>query len=237
MKTTTAFLLGTAALVASAGPASATRPQHPSLTTTGAPHYAHRIVRSSRLATLYDQNSDDNGIAIISQNFESSLDAYDSQAADDFTVPVGGGKWRVNEVDVTGVYFNGYGPAVSENVFFYKDSKGLPGKLVHEFDNLSGKDDGTGSFAITLPGIGQKLMPGVHYWVSVQINMDFQVGGEWGWEESSVVHGEPSAWQNPGGGFGICPKWNYAYLCIPNAPQASGGYDQMFALKGKTKGG
>ncbi|HEV8692354.1 MAG TPA: hypothetical protein VGQ91_18760, partial [Ideonella sp.] len=39
-------------------------------------------------ATLYDQNNDDNGIGIVSQNFEATFDAYDAQGADDFAVPV-----------------------------------------------------------------------------------------------------------------------------------------------------
>src|SRR5262245_60984616 len=74
-----------------------------------------------RVAELYNQNDDDNGVGIVSQNFETSLDAYDAQAADDFVVP-DGHSWQVKEVDVTGVYFNGPGPAVSENVTFYKSS-------------------------------------------------------------------------------------------------------------------
>jgi hypothetical protein len=79
---------------------------------------AHVFVRPSAHRTLYDQNDQSNGIMIVSQKFgEPRFAVFDTQGADDFTVPPGT-QWTVKEIDITGVYFNGAGPATSENVRF-----------------------------------------------------------------------------------------------------------------------
>ena len=95
----------------------------------------------------------------LAETSRSSLDAYDSQGADDFTVP-DGATWKVSEVDVTGLYFNGPGPAVSENVFFYKADKKSGGvkSSWRNSDNVVGDDDGIlGDFVISLGKKGAKL--------------------------------------------------------------------------------
>jgi hypothetical protein len=146
--------------------------------------------------TLYNQNSDNAHTAITSENetggFSSS---YDDQGADDFVVPKGQ-TWTVTEDDVTGQYFESTGPANSENVFFYKDRKGMPGKPVRNgaFENLNG--GGGPDFAVKLPGKGLKLKAG-RYWVSVVANMYVPDEGLWAWEVSSRQHGKPAMWQNP----------------------------------------
>src|SRR5262249_51187394 len=148
-------------------------------------------------------NSGDSGIGIVSQNFETSFDAYDSQSADDVAVPANT-IWKVKQLLVTGVYFNGPGPAVSENVTFYRNKRGLPGTLLKQYTGLVGTDNGTGSFTIKLP-TNARLSGGTtgkSYWVSVQVNMDFNTGGEWAWESSTNAPGNPDVWQNPGDGFG-----------------------------------
>lgn len=179
-------------------------------------------------AVLYDQNTDDNGIGIVSQNFESTFDAYDAQGADDFTVP-SGFKWKVSEVDVTGVYFNGSGPATSVHVTIYKSKNGAPGEsaIVSDQDGITGNFS-SGSFAITLP-TKVTLKPG-KYWVSVQANMDFGVGGEWGWETSNTLKKVADMWKNPGDGFATgCTSYTDLLTCIPSGE----GPSYMFALKGK----
>lgn len=189
------------------------------------------------LAVLYDQNSDAEGYSDISQNFESTYDAYDSQGSDDFTVP-DGGKWVVKEVDVSGLYFKGTGPASgvasSENVFFYKAAKGKKGgpkTLVAEFDNVVGDDDGAGDFVIRISKKGLKLNPG-HYYVSVQANMDFGTAGEWGWGTRNTQVGNFASWQDPGDGFGTgCTSWSNEQVCLGDLS----GPDHMFTLRGKVK--
>lgn len=183
-------------------------------------------------AVLYDQNTDDNGIGIVSQNFPTSegFDAYDAQGADDFTVPANF-KWKVTSIDVTGVYFNGSGPADSVHVTIYKSKKGKPNEaaIVSDQDGITG-DFSSGSFSITLP-TAVTLKPG-KYWVSVQANMAFFVGGEWGWETSNTLKAVADMWKNPGDGFATgCTAYKDLNTCIPSGE----GPGYMFALKGKAK--
>jgi hypothetical protein len=219
---TKTVLLASAAIFAlSAGASAAT---HPTAVATHA--QAHQIVSAAPgSTTLYDQNNNDNGVGLVSQNFESTFDAYDAQAADDFQVP-SGHKWKVKEVDVTGVYFNGSGPATSVNIFVYKNKGGLPnGAPKVECDNLNIAQDNGGSFVIKIPKSCKISLKAGTYWLSVQANLAFSQGGEWGWEGNAVQTGNAYAWQNPGGGFGLCTTWGTE--CLGYGP------DFMFALKGK----
>ncbi len=232
MKATIGLLLGTVAFATNIGTLSAAAHPHLSVSNAGAGGYIQQYIEKTPkgMMTLYDQNANDAGIAIISDYFSSGdFDSADSQAADDFTIPVGQ-EWSIKQVDVRGAYFNGSGPANSFNVFFYKNKKGLPGKLVKEFDNLPFAD-GFGAFAIRLPDKGIRLGERT-FWVSVQANIDTDSGaGEWGWESSTVQNGNPAAWQNPGNAFGTgCTTWGVEVECLS---ELDGGPDLMFSLKGK----
>jgi hypothetical protein len=185
-----------------------------------------KTLKSSNL--LWNQNSNDTGNYVNSQNYSSTYTGYDDQAADDFVIPKGH-TWRVTEVDVTGKYFNGSGPALSENVIFYKDKDGMPGKPVKNgtFNNLNGT--GGSNFALVLPQKGIKLKAG-HYWVSVIANEEYDPSGEWGWMVNSVQHEDQAMWQNPHRGFDICPTWGAVESCVDQGP------DLMFDLRGASQG-
>ena len=90
----------------------------------------------------------------------------------------------------------------SANVNFYSDASGLPGSQVATRPGLT-VGDTAGSLTIAIPSAVS--LPAGHYWVSVQANMDFGTGGQWGWTDRTVGSNNEAAWQNPGGGFGICP--------------------------------
>jgi hypothetical protein len=205
--------------------AAADKPAAASHATTKATPFAHSPTNRG-LSVLYDQSGDDSGIGVVSQDFETDFDAYDAQGADDFTIP-GGTIWTIREVDVTGVYFNGPGPARSVNVIFYKHGRKVktPGAIVREYDGIVPADNGTGSFVITLPR-SVSLRAGT-FWISVVANMDFATGGEWGWESQNGIQGSPALWQNPGVGFGTCPSWAPEGACV-----GTGTGDKMFTLKG-----
>lgn len=105
----------------------------------------------------------------------------------------------------------------------------MPGKPVKggTYTKLVGSDD-AGSFAILLP---KKLAlgPGL-YWVSVVPNLDFDTGGEWGWEGNTTINGDSAMWENPGNGFGTgCTSWESYDVCFGY------GQDEMFELKGTSK--
>jgi hypothetical protein len=88
--------------------------------------------------------------------------------------------------------------------------------------NVVGTDSG-GTFTIPLSTV--TLAPG-SYWVSVTATMAFASGGEWGWEvTSNQKQGIDGQWENPGGGFGVCPTWGDVVTCV-----GSTGPDFMFTL-------
>lgn len=176
------------------------------------------------LKMLYNQNSNSTGVGLVSQNFSKTDSAYNDTGADDFVVP-SGHHWKVKEVDVSGIYFNGSAAATSEDVTFYKNSNNMPGKVVKALTGLKGTDN-AGSFSIKL-GTTVRLRPGT-YWVGVVANKNFaNGGGEWGWYVNGTVHGNPAMWENPNGGFAVCPTWGTIGSCL--------GYtgDFMFDLQGR----
>jgi hypothetical protein len=179
--------------------------------------------------TLVNQTTGGAGIGIVSQNFESTYAAYDSAGADAFTVPTGK-KWKVSTVVATGTYFNGSGPATSEDVTFYADKKGAPGKAVKgcTYTSVAGKD-ASGTFTIPLKK-ACKLKAGT-YWVSVVANLAFSAGGEWGWDDATDTGPDQADWENPQGGFGAgCTTWAAELSCIPDG-QANG---KDYELLGKS---
>jgi subtilisin-like proprotein convertase family protein len=215
-----------AAATAAARAAVSERSSAPTLLGSGGVTSHGRTQPHAPRVILYDQTDNDSGLATSSQNFEAAFDAYDNQAADDFVVP-GGESWNVQTVNAIGQYFNGTGPVVSVNVWFYADAGGLPGAQVYEALGVVPVDT-AGSFVINLPA--PAVLPAGTYWISVQANMDFGVGGQWGWDDRVVTSNSPAAWQNPGGGFGTpCTSWG--------ARGATCGIDgvnpdQVFSLEG-----
>jgi len=170
---------------------------------------------------LVDQTSGGIGEGIVSQNFGSSYPTYSSADADAFTVPKGS-TWSVTGVIANGEYFNGSGPATSENVTFYKDKKGAPSKKGLKACTYTGVagTDASGSFTITLPA-ACSLKAG-NYWVSVVANLDFDAGGEWGWNDATDLGPYQADWENPGGSFGVgCTTWEAELTCIDDG-QANG---------------
>jgi hypothetical protein len=169
-------------------------------------------------AILYNQLDNPGANAINSQNFEAAYDAYDDFGADDFVIPANT-SWTIKGVGVNGLYFNGPGPAASFNVFFHQDAGGLPADppKVSKL-NLSYTEDPLGTFKIPIvPALTIPASPNPrHVWVSVQANLDFAggLGGQWGWADRSVLSNSPSAWKNPGGGFGVCPNWAPMAGCV-----------------------
>lgn len=86
------------------------------------------------------------------------------------------------------------------------------------------------TFSVNLPSTAV-LTEGT-YWVEIQANMTFLPNGAWVWRDRTVQSNQGAAWQNPGGGFGVCPTWTLKTTCIP----ITGGPDQVFRLNGTTGG-
>ena len=155
----------------------------------------------------------------------TDIPPFNSDLADDFVVPAGQ-TWNVQSIDADGVY-SGPGPANSFNVFFYADNGGLPGTQVYSAVNQPFSVVGS-TFTVALPSMAV-LTEGT-YWVEIQANMTFLPNGAWVWRDRTVQSNQGAAWQNPGGGFGVCPTWTLKTTCIP----ITGGPDQVFRLNGTT---
>src|SRR5205823_3616081 len=177
---------------------------------------------------LYDQYDNASTVASLSSTF-TDFPTFSADLADDFVVP-GGQTWNVESIDADGVYFNGPGPAASFNVFFYANSGSLPGAQVFSATNQPFTQSGS-TFTVNLPS--PAVLTAGTYWVEMQANMTFTPNGEWGWTDRTVQSNNPAAWQNPGGGFGMCPTWTVKTVCIPTA----GGPDQVYRLNGTIGGG
>ena len=170
---------------------------------------------------LYDQYNNAAGTASLSATF-TDFPTFSSDLADDFVVP-GGETWNVQSIDADGVYFNGAGPATNWNVFIYTDSGGLPGAQVYSTVNQPVTQVGT-TFTVNLTPAA--VLAAGTYWIEIQANMTFGTQGEWGWTDRTVQSNNSAAFQNPGGGLGVCPTWTakltlHTYrkrtrLCLPD---------------------
>lgn len=182
------------------------------------------VAEAASSAVLWDQYDNDQGQGASSQDFETANDTFDSQAADDFVIP-SEVSWSIESISAAGVYFNGSGPAVTFNVYFYADAGGLPGSLLASRVGQTYTNMGSPIIALSSPVV---LETGT-YWVSVQARMDYSAGGQWAWETRTVSTGNPAALQNPGGGFACSGGngWVLLTTCVTDT-----GPDLMFRLNG-----
>ena len=164
-------------------------------------------------AVLHDQLNNLSTPGVASQDrTEPGGDPFDSQAADDFTVPEGQ-SWTIDTVEVAGAYEaqcgGSAGPAQAVNVFFYADAGGLPGD---EIASRLGLAPNAGpNFLVSFPNL--TLVPGT-YWVSVQSVQNCNTNGLWNWFGHTVQSGNGWVWRNPGAGFGSgCENWSNSSPC------------------------
>jgi len=214
------------AVIASAAP----RPEKAAVGKAG-----NHVSRAPGGTVLWDQNTAPGAFSIVSQDFETAFDAYDAMAASDFIVPAAT-SWSVTGAFVPGIYFNGPGPSPLLNVIFFNNSgSNTPGTPVCTYTGLvSGVDftDTAGTFDITFPSPCALSGGPTTFWMEVQADMDFGGGaGEWGWTDHTTNPAPtfPGKWQNPGGGFGVCPQWGDLLTCIPTAD----GPDYAYQLIGQ----
>jgi subtilisin-like proprotein convertase family protein len=176
------------------------------------------------LAVLYDQTTAINESA-NSQNYETSFDDYDDQAADDFVVSSLG--WNVTRVFAPGNYTATHRIPTSVRVAFYADAAGVPGAVLCNFPTQPFVEGPSGTFTIGIPGC--VLTPG-RKWVSVVANLDIfgGAGGQWFWSTRTVLTGNPAKWQNPGGGLHMgCGTWGNVTTCLNGTDP-----DMAFRLEG-----
>jgi len=160
---------------------------------------------------LYDElngQATTNPADISSQDFETSLDAADSEAADDFVVPAGL-TWSIDGIDVDGEYFSrdGLDPVpVGFHVRFWSNdaATSLPSALsaarLSQPYTALGTALGDVQIALGSIALGSPVvLPAGTWWVSVQARLDYGTGTQqWFWHNRIVQWGQGAAWQNPG---------------------------------------
>jgi len=182
---------------------------------------------------LWSQVNEDSGVALSSQNFgESSFDVYDNQGADDFVVPEGE-NWVIRQIEARGTHWGGSGPLDSMNVVFYRgndDHPNKPGQILGERPQSLAQAIGFSTNYLVSLAKPVKLPPG-HYWVSLQGNLFFAQGGQWGWETTRALTGSHAVWQNPADGFQTgCARYRRLLRCFEGFGQ---GPDFMYVLYGR----
>ena len=114
---------------------------------------------------------------------------------------------------------------------FIPTAESLPGTQVYSTLNQAVTQVGT-TFTVNLAPAA--VLAAGTYWIEIQANMTFGTQGEWGWTDRTVLSNNPAAFQNPGGGFGVCMTWMPKLAnCIPTA----GGPDQVYRINGTIGGG
>jgi hypothetical protein len=168
--------------------------------------------------TCYSALDNDAGVGINSQNYEDSLAEFDDAAATDVILEK---KCVVTGLIVPGHHCNKVAP--SETVTFYQDRHGKPGKVINT-QTVAG-DDVFGYFTITIDPVP---LPKGTSWVSVVANASLEGFCQWAWELTTDHTGSEDMWQNPAGGFGVCPTWDDVVTCT-----LADASDLMIALAGK----
>ena len=168
---------------------------------------ATHAMQPAKKGNCYSGQQQDSGVGITSANY-SDDPTLDAAGAADFAVKK---TCHITGVNATGVYYNGSGPADSEDVIFYTDDNGAPGSVISS-QTVTGTDS-NGSF--TLP-INDVAIPPGRAWVSVVANMTLSTEGQWGWELSTKSKQQVGGlWENPSDGFGTgCTTWGPVATCV-----------------------
>jgi hypothetical protein len=174
-------------------------------------------------ALLYDQGGAVGSNGVASQQF-GDYPTYACQAADDFVVTAGF-QWTIESIIGIGSLSSTGGFSTALIEFYANDNGNLPGTLITS-QPTAAVVDAAGILTITLsPSV--TLTPGT-YWVSISVNGDFAIYGQWYWTENSSTNGSNWAWRNPGDGFGTgFTTWTPGAIAQPTML-----YDLAFQLNG-----
>lgn len=173
---------------------------------------------------LYNQLDHATGEGAPDQDFETSMDLYDAEAADDFTVDFEHG-WDVAWVRTVGTTD---GVAASVDLAIHLDDAGLPATAVCVHEGLAPVEE-AGSFTLALPEPCH--LPAGKYWLKVQTNQDYAPHGQHFWSTRALQAGVSGIWRNPGDGFETgCVAWSLQQSC---GVGDSRGPDYLFAIGGE----
>ena len=117
-------------------------------------------------------------------------------------------------IDIQGRYSAGApglpgDPNSTVQLTIYNDDNGIPGDIRYQ-ESFPGSVDADADGNFTLEPaqvIEATLNPDTRYWISVAAVMEFGLAGQWFWSSATDTNDNAALWQNPGGGFGVCPTW------------------------------
>lgn len=150
-------------------------------------------------AILYEQNGPPSGNGIPDQNFETEMDEFDSEAADDFEV-TGEHGWDVSMVRTVGTA-DGTTPT-RVDVRIYANSPGgghddLPGAVVCSYPQLVPTRFPSLELALPTPC----HLPLGRYWLGIQVDQSYEDHGQHFWSNTRVRVGNEGVWSNALDGF------------------------------------
>jgi hypothetical protein len=180
---------------------------------------------------LWDQTDNPAVSGVPDQNYDSSINFLDSEAADDFMVDAASG-WQVERVNTIGT--TGVPGQSTVSVTFYSDNGGTPlgGGVECSYTGIVPTDD-DGDLGIDLPSPCD-LSTGV-YWVAIQVDQSFFNHGQHFWSNRRTQNLSTAVWRNPGGGFSAtCNNWQDIVTCrVGGNPGPPQGPDLLFQLVGQ----
>ena len=129
---------------------------------------------------------------IASQVFGSPFEGYSCSALDDFTI--------TDAYDLTALTVYGENGAGSgdDDIAVTVRFLAAPNLGSATIASATGVQSG-GVLTFDLTGI--TLAAGT-YWISAQVERNFDLGGQWFWRLSNTMNGAQAMWHNPGGAFG-----------------------------------
>lgn len=213
--------LSTCIFVKAASANAGIKAQVPAGLSHGRPHFRYPShAKPNTGSVLYDQTGTaENGAPV--QDFQSSLDVFDSEAADDFVVTDAAG-WSVSAFNFQVIFIDDAGlptappPTALYNIDVYADAANIPGTLSCSYTGVTGTVDATNTnLTIALPS-NCSLAQGA-YWLSVTPVFDYAPQAFWS-NASGVAIGNAGVWRNPSGGFGTgCAAWSELSTCTTSS--------------------
>jgi len=178
------------------------------------PANLQKIVTSIDEVLLYQQTSHPSTESTVAvQDFpEPEYDAFDSEAADDFTVP-SGMMWSITQIMITGMYYPAgtFTPVLHMAVYTHDMMLNKPGTELVYFSDVPYTPMPGGSFTLNLPE--PVVLTEGQYWLSVQPLLSGNLS-QWFWsKQDSPTINQEFVWRNPGDGFGTgLTNWTYGSL-------------------------
>ena len=179
---------------------------------------------------LFDQTANPGTNGAPAQNFSSSYDSYDNEAADDFVVPAGG--WTISSVNIISSGTAGFTGATPAAVTIYPDAGGMPGATPACSYPTAAATVTASSTSIALPS-GCSLGAGT-YWVGISIDFNFVTQGQFFWSTQTSGSGNLAVWRNPGDGFALgCTNWGTLPACgVAGGVESAMGFQLLGAVGG-----